>query len=80
MQAGTVIITAPKGSTVKPTSKDWLKVAIGAKENQAVTIEDSGKLTCILTALAAGTGSDSTTIVVHNSITETDETITITKE
>lgn len=81
MQAGTLVITAPKGSTVTPTSNAWLKAAIGGRENQAVTIDDTGRVTCILTALVAGASeSASTTIVVHNSILNTEETITISKK
>ena len=68
-------IVAPKGSTVTCPTGDWFTCS----PNGTVTIGDTKKQTIALSG-ADQTTTSNVTFTVHNSVTELDETITITKE
>ena len=68
-------IVAPKGSTITCPTGDWFT----CNPSGTATIDDTKKKTMALTG-ADQTTTSNVTFTVHNSVTEQDETITITKE
>lgn len=68
-------IMAPKGSSVTCPTGDWFT----SNPSGTAIIDESNKLTMVLNG-EDQTTTPNVTFTVHNSVTEQDETITITKE